>query len=133
MKRAVIAVLAVSLFACGGEEPAGSAPVVAGLTLSRTEVRRGVEFFASAVVMDVDGDLDEAYATYELDSVDGDTSVQSSVYPWDTEPGATQIDITAGLMLQGFADLGVYELRMTVVDDANNRSPPARVRLVVEQ
>ena len=38
MKRAVIAALAASLFACGGEEPVGSAPVVAGLTLSRTEV-----------------------------------------------------------------------------------------------
>ncbi|MEQ8280206.1 MAG: hypothetical protein RMA76_01105 [Deltaproteobacteria bacterium] len=132
MRRWVFALL-LSLCACGGEESAGSAPVVEGLTLSRTDVRRGVEFFASAVVMDVDGDLDEAYATFQLDSVDGDTSVESSVYPWDTEPGATQIDVTAGLTLFGNADLGVYELLMTVVDDAGHASRAARVRLVVEQ
>ncbi len=133
MKRVAVALVALALAACGGEEHAGSAPVIAGLTLSRPDVRRGVEFFATAAVMDVDGDLRDVEAHFVLTSVEGTTELETKVLPWDVEAGTTQIDVTTGLTLWGDADLGAYELVMTVVDDAGLASVPALIRLDVER
>lgn len=133
MKRFMLLMFAFTMVGCGGETYEGSAPVIAGLTLSRTDVRRGVEFFASAAVMDVDGDLQDVVARFEMKSIEGDTVVKTSVLPWDVDEGATQIDVTAGLTLFGDADLGPYELVMTALDDDGHSSAPALVHLVVDQ
>lgn len=128
-RRALLLVFLLS--ACG--EDLGTAPTVTGVALSRTEVRRGIEFFVSAGVSDPDGDLEDARATFSLVSVEGDTELEASVVAWDVDRLRTEIDLVAGLLLLGFADVGPYDLTVDVEDAAHHRSTPVVVRLVVER
>ena len=131
MKKLMAATALLLLVGCGADGM--NAPELSGISLSRVEVRRFREFFATAKLTDADADLNGVKLEIVLESVEGDTKVDTTVGIYDQEPTAVSGDVTVGLTLSGDADLGPYELRITALDRTGLESTPAVARLTVEQ
>lgn len=131
MKKLLVATALLLLAGCGADGL--NPPELTGISLSRVEVRRFREFFATAKLTDPDADLNGVKLEIVLESVDGDTKVDTTVGVFDQDPMALSGDVTVGLTLSGDADLGAYELRMTAEDRTGLESTPAVARLTVEQ
>lgn len=132
IRRLVPLALLAGVVACGGE---GSAPELSEITLSRSSLTRGQQFFAMAKVRDVDGDLDRGTVHIEFRNL-GDHQVVvfgEELQIFDVEPGDGEVELILGLRILGEMEPDAFELVLAVTDNAGQRSAPISIGLEITQ
>jgi hypothetical protein len=129
MKR-IAATLFLALSACAP----GEAPVLSEITLSRDDVRRGEELFATVMATDLDGDLDRAKIAIKVShDVDDGLELESEELVSEVPPGTTTTNLIVGMRMFGAVPLGRYRLELIVEDNEENESEPAIIRFMCRQ
>ena len=129
MKRFAV-ILALALAACGAGEP----PVLSEITLSRDDVRRGEELFATFAATDPNGDLDRAKIAIKVaHDVEDGLELESEELVSDVSPGTINTNLIVGLTMFGAIPLGRYRLELVVQDNEENESEPAIIRFSCRQ
>ncbi len=126
MKRAAAFLVAGLIASACGE---ATRPAVSEITLSRSDISRGQQFFAMAQVMDEGGDFDQGQVHVDFRNLGEDQSVEfGHTMPVEfVEAGAKSAELVVGLRILGEMELDVFELALSVSDNTGERSVPSTI------
>ena len=137
MKRLVRAsslAIVATLFACSG-----GAPVLSDISLSRSRVSRGQEFFAVIQATDPSGSFDRGRVEIEIErnmdlaNNDEKVNIESDVAVVGVPEDASESSIIVGLNLFGDMPLGVYDLSLRLIDNDGDKSDSVTTPITVTQ